>query len=68
MSPRDQAALRFAVEDIDPEAARKAALEACIAAVHAGGWVRPAPAPRTPEAELRVQIGMAWLSAQRRPL
>jgi hypothetical protein len=66
VSPRDQAALRFAVEDVDPEASRKAALEQCIAAVRTADWSRPAPAPRTPEAELRVQIGMAWLNAQRR--
>jgi hypothetical protein len=66
MSPRDQAALRLAVEEVDPEAARKAALEECIAAVRAADWSRPAPAPRTPEAELRVQIGMAWLNSQRR--
>jgi hypothetical protein len=83
MSPHDRAALRFCTEAEDPAAAysreiaairaedarkRAALLDAAIAAIGAAGWVRPAPAPRTPEAELRVQIGMAWLNAQRKPL
>jgi hypothetical protein len=61
---REIAAIRAA--DASAEAARKAKLEECIAAVGAADWSRPAPAPRTPEAELRVQIGMAWLNSQRR--